>query len=249
MSLSLPSNALVSAPAQDHPQKHNLHHTWEMYVSCVCHLSFFVCFVLIDFLFSPYQIHHTFRYEVQDVTPFIAQCRCKDLDTIKNALDNCPFFAMLDKRAVRNIQIWRHPDRTWLPLNFPCNLMPDIKVDGFCLIVEPASTPQPKYPARCIKPCNEIFTIWICPSRGSAGVRELNVKRMSLTPAELLLVVDPMKTIRESLADDGRFSSEVLQVRYTHLKSGSTMIPADQFREVLECNGEYDIYTKAPKCL
>lgn len=181
---------------------------------------------------------------------YTIKCSYKDHDTIKKALDTCPFFGMLDKSDMGNIRILRSPDCLWLPHNFPCNIIPDIKVgNDLNLIVERTSTPQAHYPERSVRPRNGLFTIKITVKDGSAGVRKLNVKRTALTPPVLLVVVDPKKTIRESLKDDGRFSTEVLEGIYTHLSSESGLYPADIPGEVLECNTWYDIYTKTPRAL
>jgi hypothetical protein len=120
---------------------------------------------------------------------------------------------------VDNIWILMHPNRSGLPHNFPCNLLPDIKVgDELRIIVEPTCTPQPNYPVRSITPRKDMFTIRIAIKHGRAGFDILNVRRTGLTPTRLLVVVDPKKTIRECLKDDGRFSAEVLTGRYTHLE-------------------------------
>lgn len=200
-----------------------------------------------------------FGYNIAHAERYIINCSYADMDTIKTALDKCPFFRMCDQRDVANIRILRYPDGAWLPHNCPCNLMPDIKVyvEDFCLTVESTSTPQPNYPARSIKSRDELFTIEIDLLYGSPGVRVLNVRKTALTPRTLIVVVDPKMTIRESLKNDGRFSSEVLEGRYTHLGATAVMdrlqrpklFPGDIPGKVLERNAEYAIYTKAPKGL
>jgi hypothetical protein len=92
-----------------------------------------------------------------------------------------------------------------------------------------------------------MFTIRIDTRYCHAGFNVLNVRRTALTPGTLLLVVDPKKTIRESLKDDGRFRAEVLTGRYTHLKCKSLVVPVDIPGEVLECSAEYVMYIKVPK--
>lgn len=203
-------------------------------------------------------MRNVFGYQIKHVERYIINCSYADMDTIKTALEKCSFFRMCDQRDVTNIRILRWPDGAWLPHNCPCNLMPDIKVyDEFRLTVERTSTPQPNYPARSIKSRDELFTIEIDLVYGSPGVRVLNVRKTCLTPRTLIVVVDPKMTIRESLKDDGRFSSEVLEGRYTHLRCTSLMsrlyrpklFPGDMPGKVLERNADYAIYTKAPKGL
>ena len=63
------------------------------------------------------------------------------------------------------------------------------------------------------------------------------------------LLVDPKKTIRECLKDDGRFSAKVLTGRYTHHECEFLVVPVDILGEVLKRNADYAIYTNAPKGL
>ena len=196
----------------------------------------------------PNQTHHSFGYEIPGVTtPYRVQCCCTDVDTIETALDKCPFYPTVYRGAVRNMLVLRDPDQVWVPGNFPCILMGDKD----SVFLKHTSTPQPKYPLRHIRAPNEVFSVRVCVGEGTEGVHILNVRRTDLIPTRLLVVVDPRKTIRESLKDDGRFSSQALEGRYTHLKSTNpnTWIPVDQLGQPLRSYHKYDICIKLPKLL
>ena len=202
---------------------------------------FCTCLIIGTLLDSPHQKLHTLRYTVRGVrnTNPVIGCNVKGLDTIKDALDNCPFFRMFG--IVNGIVIRSSGCQDWVPDNLPCNLM----CEANCLeiTVRPVSSPQPTYPPRLVKAPGESFIIRIATRRGSKRI--LCLRRTGSTPDYMLVVVDPTKTIRESLRDDGRFNSNVLQSPYTHLK-GDCVTHADQLGSVLKRKDEYDLYTKAP---
>ena len=186
----------------------------------------------VPFVSSPSQTHHSFGYEVRGMTEtYVVRCSYMDLDTIETALNKCPFFTTLYRRNVRAMLMWRHADRVWVPDNFPCNLMHDSDI----IILKRAATPQPEYPVRHIRAPNQVFVV--------------QIRLTCVTPGCLLVVMDPTKTIRESLKDDGRFSSQVLEGRSTLLRKGNTLIPVDQLGQALERDAKYAIRLKLPGCV
>lgn len=200
---------------------------------------------------SPSSLPGSFTYNIQDVTtPYSVRCCYTDSDTIKTALDKCPFFSKVYGWSVCPMRITMGCNTEWLPDNFPCNLMCDAWGD---ITLVCTSTPQPEYPVRQVRAPNDVFIVKIYVGPGYKGRHLLNVKRTARTPGFLLLVVDPWKTIRESLKDDGRFSSQVLEGQYPHLKASyknnTTLIPVDQLGQALQRDALwYKIHIKPPGC-
>lgn len=215
-------------------------------VICVLLVMDFSMFNFNALSFSSHQMRHIFYYQLRDMTTFVT-CICKEAGTVRDALAKCSFFGMSSMSG-------KHTRLTvgktlWLPDNFPCTLMHRLRKDWgeIYLSVVPGPT-LIIYPTRPIPYDIDIFTVQIYHA---SEHRILSVRPTNLTPRTLLVVVDPKKTIRESLKDDGRFSLEALEDCCTHLISSSTskVVPVDLSGEVLRCNGVYNIHRKAPRGL